>query len=76
MELLRFSKDRQIMNAVTYLIGALVFGFFLFQIWHMIATKNWGKFDRTSALVWGSVGAFVLIIFATLFLIVRSGSNY
>ncbi len=35
---------------------------FSFMVWQMIRTKNWGKFDKTSMIVWGSLLAVIILV--------------
>jgi hypothetical protein len=55
------------------IIGSVLFiGIFGFQVWYAIHTKNWGKFDRTSQIVWGSLILICLVIAGGVFALIHS----
>lgn len=48
-------------HTVTTIGGIVVICIFLFELWHAIHTRNWGKFDKTSMIVWGAVLLLILV---------------
>jgi len=49
-----------------------VFGY---QLWQTFRTRNWGKFDKTSMLVWGSLLLVIGLVAVGLVVLLRSAAH-
>lgn len=54
-------------------VGATLFlAYFIFQIWYAVHNKLWGKFDRTSQMIWGGVLLAILLVAGFIFYVINT----
>jgi hypothetical protein len=63
---------QEALKIVAPLLFVAVFGY---QLWHMYHTRNWGKFDKTSMLVWGSLLLVIALVAVGLVVLLRSAAH-